>query len=109
MADAQIPEDLAAQLDAGLAAAVDELVVRQPVLPGSRVDARDPELAEGALLDLAVTVGVDERTLDLLLRIPVVAVLPAPVALRLLEDRTALFLRVDCSLDSRHYLILSSC
>ena len=53
--------------------------------------------------------GVDERALDLLLRVPVVAVLPAPVPLRLLEDLAALLLRVDGSLDSRHYLTLSSC
>jgi len=63
---------------------MDELVVRQPVGPGGGIDARDPELAERPLLDLAVAIGVDERALDLLLRVAVVAVLPAPVALRLL-------------------------
>src|SRR5256885_8513938 len=47
---------------------VDELVVREPVHAGGRIDARDPQPAERALLDLAVAVRVDERVLDLLLR-----------------------------------------
>ena len=34
IADGEIREDLAVELDAGLAAAVDELVVRQPVWRG---------------------------------------------------------------------------
>src|SRR5581483_6450582 len=100
----EIREDLAVELDAGLAAAVDELVVRQPMLARARVDARDPELTEGPLAHLPVAIGVDERPLDLLLRVPVMARLPAPVAVRLLEHLAALLLRVDRSLDSRHYL-----
>ena len=67
-----------------------------------RVDAGDPEPPERALLRLPVAVGVDERVLDLLLRVPVAAALEAPVALGLLEDLAPLLARVDRSLDSRH-------
>src|SRR5262249_32817898 len=102
--DREIREDLAVELDAGLAAAVHELVVRQPVRARRRVDPRDPELPEVALLHLPVAVGVDERPVDLLLRVPVVGALPAPVALRLLENLAPLLLRMERPLDARHFL-----
>src|SRR3954454_19471038 len=98
IADGEIREDLAVELDAGLAAAVDELVVRQPVRARGRVDAGDPEAPEGALLVLPVAIGVDERVLDLLLRVLVVGALAPPVPARLLEDLAALLLCVDGSL-----------
>src|SRR5262249_54826771 len=51
---------------------------------------------------LAVAVGVDERVLDLLLRVAVARVLEAPVPLGLLEDLAALFARVNGALDAWH-------
>src|SRR5581483_900408 len=107
VADREVGEHLAVELDSGLRAPVDELVVRQPVHAGGSVDARDPEPAERALLDLAVAVRVDERVLDLLLGVAVMGVVEPPVALRLLEDLAALLLRVDGSLYARHQSIPS--
>src|SRR5207342_3004743 len=98
----KIGQDLAVELDPGLVQARDELVVRQPVGAGGCVDADDPELAERALLVLAVAVGVDERVLDLLLRVAVAPALEAPVALRLAENLAALLARVNRSLDPWH-------
>src|SRR5262249_55509456 len=102
VADGEVGEHLPVELDPGLRAAVYELVVREPVRAGSRVDPRDPELAELPLPHLPVAVRVDERVLDLLLRIAVVRALAAPVALCLLENLAALLLRVDGTLDARH-------
>ena len=84
----QIGEHLAVELDPGLVQPRDELVVGHPVGAGGRVDADDPELPERPLLVLAVAVGVDERVLDLLLRVAVAAALEAPVALRWASPRT---------------------
>src|SRR5262249_26173904 len=69
--------------------------------------ADDPEATELALLVLAIAVRVDERVLDLLLRVRVVRALEAPVALRLLENLAALLARVDGTLDAGHRLPLS--
>src|SRR3954454_9175360 len=98
----EIGEDLAVELDAVRLQAGDELVVREPVRARTRVDAHDPEPAEVPLLVLAVTVGVDERVLDLLLGVLVRALLDPPVALRLVENLAALLARVDGALDARH-------
>src|SRR5262249_8993549 len=102
IAHRQVGEHLAVELDLGLLAAGDELAVREPLLPGRRVDADDPERAHRALANLAITVGVDERAVDLLLGAAVAGVLEAPVALGLLEDLAALLARVDRSLDAWH-------
>src|SRR6478735_6985150 len=53
-----IGEDLAVDLDTGLADAVGELAVGQAQFTGGGVDTRNPQLAEHALLGTAVTVGV---------------------------------------------------
>src|SRR6185312_5054836 len=98
----EVREDLAVELDAGLVAAVHELVVREAVRACAGVDAHDPEPPERAFLRLAVAVGVDERVLDLLLRVAVARVLEAPVALGLLEDLAPLLAGVDGSLHTRH-------
>src|SRR4051794_10436988 len=95
LVDGQLGEHLAVELDLRLAAPGDELVVREPLLAGGRVDPRDPEAAEDALLVLAVAVGVDERVLDLLLRVGVGRVLEAPVAACLLENLAPLLLGVE--------------
>src|SRR5205823_13461329 len=88
IADGELREHLAVEVDLRLAQPGNELVVRQPVLARGRVDADDPEPPEVPLLVLAVAVGVDERVLDLLLRVAVRGLLQPPVALRLLEDRS---------------------
>src|SRR5207248_9722023 len=98
-------EHLAVELDLGLLQPVDELVVREAVLPRCRIDADDPEPPELALLVLAVAVRVDERVLDLLLRVLVRGLLEPPVALRLLEDLAALLARVDGPLHTGHRLL----
>src|SRR5207244_10822190 len=90
--------------DPGLAAAGDELVVREPVRPRSRVDAHDPEPAERPLPVLPVSIRVDERVLDLLLGVLVGGLLDPPVALRLLENLAPLLACVDRALHSRHGL-----
>src|SRR5207237_8895297 len=82
-----VGENLAVEPDLSLLATGDELAVREPLLPCSRVDADDPERAHRALADLAVAVGVDERAGDLLLGPAIARVLGAPVALRLIGDR----------------------
>src|SRR5437867_2232060 len=69
-----------------------------------RVDPHDPEAAERALLGLAVAIGVDERVLDLLLRVAVARLLEPPVALRVLQDLAPLLAGMDGSLDARQRL-----
>src|SRR5436305_11399791 len=56
-----IGQDLAVDLDTGLADAVGELAVGQPVRAGGGVDTRDPQLAEHALLGAAVAVRILAR------------------------------------------------
>src|SRR4029078_8440783 len=84
IADGQVGEDLAIERDLGLAQAGDELVVREALAPSGRVDAHDPEAPKGALLVLAVAVGVDQRMVDLLLALLVAVGLSSPRAARLL-------------------------
>src|SRR5690606_16766529 len=57
-------QDLAVQLDAGLAQAVDELGVGEAFGAGRGVDALDPQGAERALLVAAVAVGVLPGAID---------------------------------------------
>ena len=57
-------QDLAVQLDAGLAQAVDELAVGEAFQTGGGVDALDPQGAEIALLGAAVAVGVLPGAVD---------------------------------------------
>src|SRR5262245_52856132 len=66
--DRKIGEDLSVHFDAGVFQAVDERVVIHVVLVRSRVDALNPELAEIALLVLAIAVRVLPAALDVLLR-----------------------------------------
>src|SRR5919198_6655059 len=98
----QVGEHLPVERDVRLPQAGDELVVRETVRARRRVDPDDPEPAEGALPVLPVAVGVDERVIDLLLRVAVARLLEPPVALRLLEDLAALLARVDGPLYARH-------
>src|SRR5829696_6242104 len=102
VADRDVGQHLPVERDLGLAQPRDELVVGQPFAARGCVDPHDPKAAEVPLLVLAVTVGVDERMLDLLLRTPVARVLEPPVALGLAKHLPALLTRVNGSLDSRH-------
>src|SRR5438105_2536043 len=58
VADGDVRQDLAVELDARGLQAVDELRVRHPVLPGGSVDPRDPQAAEVALAVATVAVAV---------------------------------------------------
>src|SRR6478609_2110688 len=80
--DRDAGEHLAVELDPGLAAAGDELVVREPLGARGCVDAHDPEPPHVALAALAVAIGVDERVLDRLVGDLVPRMPRADVALR---------------------------
>ena len=78
--------DLAVDLDAGLQQAVDQPAVRQPVLAGRRIDARDPQRTELALLGATIAVGVLPRLDDRLLGGAEYLAAGVVVTLRLGED-----------------------
>ena len=61
VADREVGQDLAVDLDLRLLEPGDELPVGQPVLAGGRVDPDDPQLAHLALALLAVAGRVGER------------------------------------------------
>src|SRR6266478_9640067 len=65
--DREIGQHFAVDLDAGALEAVDKSAVGQPVLAHRGVDALDPQPAEGALLALAVAIGILHGLLDRLL------------------------------------------
>src|SRR4051794_39185105 len=102
VADGDVGEHLAVELDPGELQPVHELAVVQAVLARGGVDARDPQPAEVALAVAAVAVRVRVRLHDRFLGALVVAVRLAAEALRALERRAALLLRVDGPLDARH-------
>src|SRR5690606_13335851 len=58
LADGDVRQNLAVDLDPGLAEAVDKSAVGQAVLAHRGVEALDPQGAERALLVLAVAIGV---------------------------------------------------
>src|SRR5690348_8701013 len=62
--DRKLRQDLPIDNDPGLAEAVDKSAIGQAVLADGGIDALDPESAEGALLVLAVAIGVLRRTID---------------------------------------------
>src|SRR5690349_11036735 len=64
----ELGEDLAIHFDARHLHAVDEGAVAHAVEASGSVDTHDPQLAEIALLGLAIPVGVDPTALDGLLR-----------------------------------------
>src|SRR5438034_917170 len=98
----QIREDLAVDLNAGLAQAVHEAVVGDLVQPRRGVDADDPQPPELAFLAPAVAVGVLRRPLDRLLgRLPQLAA-PAEVALGELHHLLLALEAHDVALDARH-------
>src|SRR5215210_3982053 len=102
VADGDVREHLAVELDAGLLEAVHELAVAHALLAGGGVDAHDPELAKVPLLVAAVAVGVSVRLEEGLLG-PLVARVRLPAeALGPLERRAALLARVYRTLDPAH-------
>src|SRR5947209_4008244 len=56
VADGDVGQDLAVQLHAGELEAVHELRIGEVVLPGGRVDARDPQPAEVPLAVAAIAI-----------------------------------------------------
>src|SRR5699024_3204844 len=83
-------------------------VVRQTVRTCPRVDALDPQTTEVALTLAPVTVRVDERVSDLLLRLAVETRTLTAVAGGALEDDATLLVRVYRALDSCHDVSLTS-
>src|SRR5262245_35408223 len=61
VADGEVGQDLAIEIDLGLLEALDELAVAQALGADGRVDADDPQAAELALPLLAVARRVGER------------------------------------------------
>src|SRR5450759_63308 len=100
--DRHVGEHLAVQVDLGLLEAVHEHGVRQAVEARAGVDAGDPQLADLALLGLAVAVGVLQRVLHLLLGGLERAALGTVITMRPLEYGALLLLGADCALDPRH-------
>src|ERR687895_1932514 len=102
VADGDVGQHLAVDLDAGLLQAVHELAVRHALLARGRVDADDPQPPEVTLAVAAVAVGVRVGLEQGLLG-PLVALRGlAAVALGPLERGAALLARVDRSLDATH-------
>ena len=62
-----IGKHLAVELDPGLLQPVDQPAIGEAILARRGVDALDPQRAEGALLHLAVAIGVLAGLLDRLL------------------------------------------
>src|ERR671923_581835 len=102
VADGDVGQDLAVEVDAGELEAVDERAVAHAVLPRGGVDADDPQAAEVALAIAPVAIGVGVGLHDRLLGALVVRVRLAAEALRPLERRATLLAGVDGALDPRH-------
>src|SRR5699024_4422638 len=102
VADGQLGEDLAVDIDLSQAQAVDETVVGDVVHASGSVDALDPQLAELRLASATVAVGVGHGVQPLLLGLTVKAGALAAVALGGLQDCATLLLGVDGPLDTCH-------
>jgi hypothetical protein len=59
-----VGQHLAVKRDAGLVQAVDEAAIGEPMDARRRIDALDPQPAEGALLNPAVAIGILACLLD---------------------------------------------
>src|SRR5205807_8859657 len=102
VAHGQVSAQLAVDLHAGRARAVDQLVVRQPRRPGGGVDARDQEPPHLALAAPAVAERVSERVQHRLVGGPEEQLLRKAEALRPVEDRLVAAMRWYAALDSCH-------
>src|SRR5579871_5937456 len=98
----EIGEHLAIDRDPGLAEAVDKSAVGEALLARRRVDALDPQRAEGALAVLAVAIGVLVRLLDRLLGDADRILAPAVIALGGFQDLLVLGMRGDAAFDASH-------
>src|SRR5919112_4492440 len=107
VADGDVREHLAVELDAGLLEAVHELAVAHALLARGGVDPHDPEAAEVALLVAAVAVRVGVRLDEGLLGPLVARVRLTAEALGPLERGAALLARVYRPLDPAHLCISS--
>jgi hypothetical protein len=105
--DRDVGQDLAVDLDAGLAQAGDEPVVGHALGPGGGVDPGDPQGPEVALARPPVPVGVAQGVHDLLVGGAVVPSPAAPVALGQLHGGALGLGAVDGPLDSCHRSSLS--
>src|SRR5215211_5104838 len=90
VADGDVGEHLAVELDAGLAQAVHELAVAHALAASGGVDTHDPEAAKVALAVAAVAVGIGVRLEQRLLSPLVARVRLAAIALGALERGAAL-------------------
>src|SRR6185295_13919514 len=95
VADGDVRQDLAVELDAGRLQAVHELAVRHALLARGGVDPHDPEATEVALLVAPVAVRVRIRLEQRLLGALVARVRLAAEPLGPLQGRPALLARVN--------------
>src|SRR5215212_3649566 len=102
LVDGHLGQDLAVDLDPGLAETVDKSRIGQAVLAHRRVEPLDPERAEGALLVLAVAVGVLQALLDRLLGDADRVLAAALEAFRLRENLLVLGVGGDAPFDAGH-------
>src|SRR5882762_9705520 len=104
VAHGQVSQHFAVDLHSGLAKAVHELAVRQPRLPGGRVDARDPQRTHLPLAAAPVPKRVSQGVKDGLVRGAEEELLGKPETLGAIEDRLVAQVCWNSSLDSRHRL-----
>src|SRR5262249_44300094 len=102
LADRQIRQHLAVDLEPGLAEPVDEAAVGQAERSHCRVEPLDPERAEGALAPLAVAESVLVRLLHRLLGDADGVLAPAVETLGRLEDLLVLGMGGDAAFDACH-------
>ncbi len=102
LADRQIRQHLAVDLEPGFAEAVDEPAIGETEGAHRRVEALDPERTEGALAPLAVAEGVLVGLLHRLLGDADGILAPAVKALGGLEDLLVLGVAGDAAFDACH-------
>src|SRR5437868_4622534 len=102
IADRQIGEDLAVDVDLGDPETGHEPGVRHVVLAAGGVDPHDPQPAELALADPAVAEGVVPGVHDLLIGGLVTPAFVAVVALGRIENGAAVLLAVNGAFDPGH-------
>src|SRR5215203_3940971 len=102
LVDRHLGQHLAIDLDPRPAEAVDKSRIGQAVLAHRRVEALDPERPEGALLVLAVAVGVLHRPVDRGLRGPDRVLAPADEALGGFEGLLVLGVARDAPFHAGH-------
>src|SRR5262249_40844267 len=100
--DGKIGQYLAVDLDPGPCQGVHEPCVGEAVLAHSRIDALDPKRAEGALLALAVAIGILHGLLDRLLGDANGILAPAGVAARPFDHLLVLGMGGNAAFDACH-------